>query len=31
MKNIKIQMYIPDNANHTGSTEEGTTMKDALC
>ena len=24
MKKIKIQMYIPDNDNHPGNTEEGT-------
>ena len=24
MKNMKIQMYIPDKANQTGSTDEGT-------
>ena len=24
MKKIKIQMYIPDNDNHTGNTDEGT-------
>ena len=24
VKKINIQMYIPDNDNHTGNTEEGT-------
>ena len=27
MKNIRIHMYIPDNASHTGNADDGTERK----